>query len=322
MTTFAPHDTESRNLGIGTSDAATVMGEGYKTRIELWKEKTGQIEVVDQFIERAFWGTELEEPILRNIPKIMEERGFEFEDHKIRKDGRTYWADFLKVNNEPFIYGHLDGRIGLEIAEIKFQNGFSSKAWENHYVPRYFYWQGICALALVKNAPSWRIYSLCNGEIIWRTLHREEVQDDIDTFLSRAEEFWKKNVIEGVMPEPINEEDLIIAYDADNLKTTVIKPHAYDKLMESERLKNQAELLLNRSKQLRIQAKLTLGDADEVTDEDGNLLYTFKYVKPKVTLDSKKVKELHPDVYEECSKVGEPSRRFVNKQKPEPEFEL
>ena len=40
MTTFAPHDTESRNLGIGTSDAATVMGEGYKTRIELWKEKT------------------------------------------------------------------------------------------------------------------------------------------------------------------------------------------------------------------------------------------------------------------------------------------
>ena len=78
MTTFAPHDTESRNLGIGTSDAATVMGEGYKTRIELWKEKTGQIEVVDQFIERAFWGTELEEPILRNIPKIMEERGFKF----------------------------------------------------------------------------------------------------------------------------------------------------------------------------------------------------------------------------------------------------
>ena len=59
-----------------------------------------------------------------------------------------------------------------------------------------------------------------------------------------------------------------------------------------------------------------------VIDEDGTVLYTYRYVKPKVTLDSKKVKELYPDVYEECTKVGEPSRRFVNKRKSEPEFKI
>tara|TARA_R110002020_G_scaffold33916_4_gene102974 strand:- start:6577 stop:7545 length:969 start_codon:yes stop_codon:yes gene_type:complete len=322
MTTFAPHDTDSRNLGIGTSDASTVMGEGFRSRIQLWEEKTGRTEKTDFFSEKAFWGTELEETILRNIPKLMQVRGFEFDNHKIRKDGKTYWNKNLQINNNPFIYGHLDGRIGLEVAEIKFQSGFSYKDWEKFYVPKYYYWQGICALAVVPNAPSWRIYSLCNGEIVWRTLHREEVQDDIDSFLSKAEEFWRKNVLEGVMPDPETEEDLIRAYEEENLKTVVMKPHIEAKLDEAERLKNQAELTLNRSKKLKFQAKLALGDADEVIDEDGTVLYTYRYVKPKVTLDSKKVKELYPDVYEECTKVGEPSRRFVNKRKSEPEFKI
>jgi len=322
MTTFAPHDTDSRNLGIGTSDASTVMGEGFRSRIQLWEEKTGRTEKTDFFSEKAFWGTELEETILRNIPKLMQVRGFEFDNHKIRKDGKTYWNKDLQINNNPFIYGHLDGRIGLEVAEIKFQSGFSYKDWEKFYVPKYYYWQGICALAVVPNAPSWRIYSLCNGEIVWRTLHREEVQDDIDSFLSKAEEFWRKNVLEGVMPDPETEEDLIRAYEEENLKTVVMKPHIEAKLDEAERLKNQAELTLNRSKKLKFQAKLALGDADEVIDEDGTVLYTYRYVKPKVTLDSKKVKELYPDVYEECTKVGEPSRRFVNKRKSEPEFKI
>ena len=322
MTTFAPHDTDSRNLGIGTSDASTVMGEGFRSRIQLWEEKTGRTEKTDFFSEKAFWGTELEETILRNIPKLMQVRGFEFDNHKIRKDGKTYWNKELQINNNPFIYGHLDGRIGLEVAEIKFQSGFSYKDWEKFYVPKYYYWQGICALAVVPNAPSWRIYSLCNGEIVWRTLHREEVQDDIDSFLSKAEEFWRKNVLEGVMPDPETEEDLIRAYEEENLKTVVMKPHIEAKLDEAERLKNQAELTLNRSKKLKFQAKLALGDADEVIDEDGTVLYTYRYVKPKVTLDSKKVKELYPDVYEECTKVGEPSRRFVNKRKSEPEFKI
>jgi predicted phage-related endonuclease len=296
------------------------MGEGYRTTFQLWEEKTNKVEKSDEFIERAFWGTELEETILRNIPKLMEQRGFQFENHKIRKDGKTYWNKDILIDNKPFIYGHLDGRIGLEIAEIKFQSGFSYKAWEEYHVPRYFYWQGICALAVVPNAPSWRIYSLCNGEVVWRTLHREEVQDDIDRFLSKAEEFWRKNVLEGIKPEPESEDDLIRAYEKDNLKTMIMKPHIDDKLRQAEQLKNQADLIMARSK--RLKAKLELGEADEITDESGNVLYTFKYVKPKTTLDSKKVKELYPEVYEECTKVGEPSRRLVNKQKSEPEFEL
>ena len=163
---------------------------------------------------------------------------------------------------------------------------------------------------------------MCNGEVVWRTLHREEVQDDIDRFLSKAEEFWRKNVLEGIKPEPESEDDLIRAYEKDNLKTMIMKPHVDDKLRQAEQLKNQADLIMARSKRLKFQAKLELGEADEITDESGNVLYTFKYVKPKTTLDSKKVKELYPEVYEECTKVGEPSRRLVNKQKSEPEFEL
>ena len=78
MTTFAPHDTKSRSIGIGTSDASSLMGEGYRTLFQLWEEKTNQIEKSDEFIERAFWGTELEETILRNIPKSKKLRTSHF----------------------------------------------------------------------------------------------------------------------------------------------------------------------------------------------------------------------------------------------------
>ena len=54
-----------RNLGLGGSDIATICGlNKYKSAIELWMEKTNQIESKSAG-EAAYWGTVME-PIIRN----------------------------------------------------------------------------------------------------------------------------------------------------------------------------------------------------------------------------------------------------------------
>ncbi len=51
---------EHRKLGIGGSDASVVCGiNRYKSPVELWLEKTGQIPAQEAG-ETAYWGTQLE----------------------------------------------------------------------------------------------------------------------------------------------------------------------------------------------------------------------------------------------------------------------
>lgn len=314
MTTFAPHDKSQRKIGIGTSDASVIMNANpYKTRVELWQEKSGLVVPKDDFIERAFWGTQLEESILRGIPEVMTQRGENPDIHKIRKDGRTYWHN-AKINENKFLYGHLDGRIGTDIAEIKHQGGLANKAWDNYDIPPMFYWQGICALLVCENAQVWRIYSLCNGNIIYRTIHKEFVQDDIDLLLDSATEFWSKNVLEKTPPEAVNERDIRLVHTEDKLTTVVITSEIKERLAEAKRLQDKADLLEDAAKSMKLKAKIALGNADEVVDEDGTVLYTYKYVKARKTVDNQMLKTEYPEVYEKCLKTGEPSRRFTEKK--------
>ena len=288
MTTFAPHDKSQRKIGIGTSDASVIMNANpYKTRVELWQEKSGLVVPKDDFIERAFWGTQLEESILRGIPEVMTQRGENPDIHKIRKDGRTYWHN-AKINENKFLYGHLDGRIGTDIAEIKHQGGLANKAWDN--------------------------YGLCNGNIIYRTIHKEFVQDDIDLLLDSATEFWSKNVLEKTPPEAVNERDIRLVHTEDKLTTVVITSEIKERLAEAKRLQDKADLLEDAAKSMKLKAKIALGNADEVVDEDGTVLYTYKYVKARKTVDNQMLKTEYPEVYEKCLKTGEPSRRFTEKK--------
>jgi predicted phage-related endonuclease len=279
--------------------------------VELWKEKTGQLEASDDFIEKAFWGTHLEEPILRGIPEVMQMKGFIPEEHKIRKDGKTYWHSD-KINGEKYIYGHLDGRVGTDIAEIKHQGGMAEKSWKEHNVPPWFYWQGICALLLCPNADVWRIYSLCNGQIIYRIIERPDVENDIEFLLDSAHEFWSKNVLGNIPPEAKNERDLRLIHPEESLKSVVITQNIKEKLDKAKALQAMSDLYREQAKDIKLSAKIDLGDADEIVDENGSVLYTYSYVKPRKTVDNNKLKTEFPEIYELCIKVGEPSRSNTN----------
>lgn len=90
---------EARKTGLGGSDSPAVMGcDPYGTALELYFEKTGEIErpnLESRFIE---WGERLE-PLVAQ--KYADETG-----RKIRVDNKTY-----RSKTHPFMLGHIDRRV-------------------------------------------------------------------------------------------------------------------------------------------------------------------------------------------------------------------
>jgi len=303
---FSADDAEMRRLGLGTSDFPILMqASKYKTPVDLWAEKTGRVEPEDLSKKDAvFWGIHLEEPILRAIPNFFPEL-----PHKVRKDRRTYWG------NE-YIYAHLDGRIGKDIAEIKNQSIFQSTSWDDGQIPPWYYWQGIAALLCCKKAEAWHIFALLGGQnLVHRTIYREDCINDIKFALMRADEFWNKNVKEDVAPEIQNESDLRLVYPPEEtFGSILITEEIKKKLEKASELDSLISRLGKQAKELKGQAKIAIGQAETVNDGEGNVLYTFTYRKGKTTVDSAKLKKEFPDIYEQVIKVGNPYRALSKKK--------
>jgi len=112
-----------RNKGIGGSDASVICGVNkYKSAVELWMEKTGQLEPKEAG-EAAYWGTVLE-PIIRE--EFTKRTGLEVGIEK----------SILQHPYHPFMLANLDGMVidpekkcGY-VFEAKTANPFAADNWD------------------------------------------------------------------------------------------------------------------------------------------------------------------------------------------------
>jgi len=114
---------EYRRLGIGGSDASVVCGiNRYKSPVELWLDKTGQIPPQEAG-EAAYWGTQLE-PFVR--AEFTKRTGIEVKQVK----------ELLQSDEYPFMLANLDGicdvpDVGTCIFEAKTASAYKAGEWEN-----------------------------------------------------------------------------------------------------------------------------------------------------------------------------------------------
>lgn len=182
---------EARKNRIGGSDAACIVGMNpYRSNVELWEIKTGQVEAED-ISDKPYvkYGSEAEQH-LRELFKL------DFPQYKV-----SYVEDNMWLNSKyPFAHASLDGWLEDEqgrkgILEIKTTNILQSmqkEKWKNR-IPDNYYIQVLHYLmvtefdfAILKSQLKYDY----GGDIMLTTKHyrieREEVQEDID-FLEKAE---------------------------------------------------------------------------------------------------------------------------------------
>lgn len=182
---------------IGGSDASAILGMNpYRTNIELWQIKTGQL-IPEDISEKPYvkYGTEAEK-YLRELFKL---------------DFPEYQVMYVENNmflNDKYNFGHAsldgwlidqNGRRGVwECKTTNILQSMQKEKW-NHRIPDNYYVQLLHYLlitefdfAVLKAQLKYEF----NGEIYLQTKHykieRAEVQEDIEFLESSERKFWKQ----------------------------------------------------------------------------------------------------------------------------------
>lgn len=182
---------------IGGSDASAILGMNpYRTNVELWQIKTGQL-VPEDISDKPFvkYGTEAEKH-LRELFKL------DFPEYQVLYEENNMWLN----DKYPFAHASLDGwlvdqegRKGIwECKTTNILQSMQKEKWkgripDNYYIQllHYLLVTGFDFVVLVA-----QLKSEFNGEIYKQTKHfkieRAEVEEDIKFLESSEKKFWKQ----------------------------------------------------------------------------------------------------------------------------------
>ena len=294
-----------RNKGIGGSDAGVVMGlNPYKSRLTLWLEKTGQIEQPDlSDNERVKMGIKFE-PVIADL--FVEQTG-----KKLRKCGT------LQSVEHPWLLANVDRLIvgedaGLEIKNVGVKQ---SKLWRGDEIPDMYFAQAQHYM-LCTGLPLWYIAALIGGNhFVCKPIPRNE-SFIRDLFAAEAA-FW--TLVENrIMPEvdglPDTGKALQTMYPAAEPES-VLELENTDEL---ERLFDNHRTYIESIKKMQEfvaecenKIKALMGENESV--KIGDHRATWSNMAGRVTVDTKRLQEERPEIFETYKKIGKPSRRFSMK---------
>lgn len=291
-----------RNKGIGGSDAAAIAGlSKYKSPVAVYLEKTGQIEP-EEAGEAAYFGNKLEalvaeEFTLRTGLKVRRRNSLlQHPEHS-----------FMLANIDREVVGQ---KVGLE---CKTASAYLKELWEGEEVPMQYLLQCQHYMA-VTGYEAWHIAVLIGGNTF---VHKRIERDDelIEQLIDLEKDFWENHVLAGVPPVLDGSEasgELLKKMHpvADNDTETELPLEADELLEQLEPAKKVVKEAEERVAEIENRLKAMLGSHE--TGMARHYQVTWKNQQRR-TVDSKRLKEEHPDIYEQYTKTSV-SRPFKVKQ--------
>lgn len=182
---------------IGGSDAAAVIGMNpYKSNIDLWKEKTGQV-IPEDISDKPYvkYGTEAE-GCLRELFKL------DYPEYRVEYLENNSFANeaypFAQASLDGWLYDQ-DGRLGiLEIKTTNILRGQQKEKWKEQ-IPENYYCQVLHYMAVLEADFAILKAQLkydFKDSIYLQTRHyrieRSDVEEDIAYLMDQEEAFWEK----------------------------------------------------------------------------------------------------------------------------------
>ncbi|KAB8139066.1 hypothetical protein F9U64_01320 [Gracilibacillus oryzae] len=283
---------QERTKGIGGSDAATVLGlNKYKTPFELFLEKTGQSLVDDEQAEAAYFGNQLEDLVAK-----------EFE---IRSGKKVRKHNFMMQHQKhQFIMANIDRKVVGEDAllECKTASAYLAKDWEGDEIPDSYLVQVQHYLGVTGYKKAYIAVLIGGQRFVWKEIERD---DELIKMIFDAEiHFWTEHVKKNVAP-PLDgssaaEEYLKKRYEESEEGKTIDLAFDYaNKINHLNELNSSIKELTEQKKQIENELKYELKEAE--TGIVKNYQVNWKPIKQQ-RVDSKKLKEHFPEVYQKVAK--------------------
>lgn len=292
---------EYRKKGIGGSDAAAILGlNKYVSPFEVFADKTG---LIDKNVENEATrqGHDLEDYVAQ---RFTEQTGLKVRRRNAILQHDEY--DFMLANVDRLIVGEKNA--GLEcktcsaLTKVKFKNG--------EYPPTY-YAQCMHYMA-VTGADKWYLAVLVLG----KEFHVFEIQRDeeeIEALIRAEKDFWENHVMANIPPDPDGTDSAgeIIEGMFVASKAVAVPLYGYEnKIEEYMYLENQIKELEKKANAIKQNLQLELGENEEANTDFFKI--TWK-PQTRATLNTQKLKEEMPEVYEKYIKTTS-TRRFMIKK--------
>ena len=293
---------ELRRSGIGGSDAATVVGlNPYSSKLTLYADKKGILPEKED-TERMRLGRDLEDYVAQ---RFCEETG-----KKVKRSGYMW-----RHPTYEFIFANIDREVVGEEAflECKTTMNYERHDYDSGEIPMNYYCQCMHYLGVTGCEKAYLAVLVFGKGFYWFEIQRDE--DEINALIENEVEFWQVHVAQNIPPVADGSESSMdtlnkLYPNGDSSATQVV---GMDNLMRDYLELGEA---IKRLKAQQDDAKAhlcqLLGNRSIGIGND----YSFSWKNQSSNrVDTKKLKELHPDVYEECVQQTE-SRVFrVKKNK-------
>lgn len=255
---LSPQQHAVRDKGIGSSDAASAVGlNPYKTRMQLWLEKTGREPRPDlSDVEAVHFGNVLEDVVAHEYMRRN--------NKKVQRRNVPYVKDFMVANIDRLVAGE------NRILEIKTASAFQK--WDevpDHYRIQVEH-QFICA------DKSEGVLAVLIGGNQYQQFELRQDPDLSQFLIAREREFWEC-VKTDTPPQPTKAEEVVQLYRHDNGEAKIATPELAElhaELLAVRKSKKDAE---EREKALKESFQLFMGESAQVLlSEGGNPLVTWK----------------------------------------------
>lgn len=290
-----------RKLGITGTDAGAICGMNpFRSAFEVYQDKldTDIAEIEDNEAMRQ--GRDLEEYVAQ---RFCEATGY-----KVRRANAIFYNE-----EHPFMLADFDRLIvGMDAGlECKTVSPYGADKWANGNIPAHYQLQ--CQhYMLVSKCESWFVAALIYGkELIIREIKRDE--ELIQYLITIESKFWNENVQKRIMPDPdgtkkCSEEIAKMYFKSDSEKT--LRLVGYDEtLRRREELNGLIEKLEKEKASIDQRIQLEMREAGYALSENYRVSWLTSESR---RIDSKRLKEEKPDLYQDYSRTST-CRRFIVK---------
>lgn len=309
----ATHDEwlKERTLGIGSSEVGTILGVNpWETPYQLWRRKTG-LDAPKEENDAMRWGHYLEDAIARA-----------FEDttgKTIIKASAGDWIavdkerDFLRVSpDRTYWLGDKRGPNDKGIVECK------STRLKFDEVPEYWFTQLMYQLGVMGYQEGYLAW-VQRDTLDFGTMHVQFDKDFYQFMTDRLTEFWQVNIQQGVEPDIVTVDDMLLKYTRSNPgKTIEVTDDIMADINELKIIKPQLDELTKTKKEIEDRIKFAMQDAETLClpgtlESNPKAVATWKSAKDSTKFDQDAFKADHPDLYDQYCKTVPGTRRFLVK---------
>ena len=298
-----------RRQGIGGSDAAAVLGYSrWHSAYDVWRSKIDDT-VTDADNESTRRGSRREPELIQEYSNVTGKQ--------------VYSTPHLIHPDYPYVCANLDGIIPnervIEAKTARRSDGWGEPETEDipidYYLQTQHYMLIAAALGLIPEqdplcdifvsiaGEAIRIYTIKGNKELWAAM------------LGYYARFWR-HVTDLTPPDNLTVFEQVDLLPASTTQTKYASDSIIDIAEQAVLVNRQIDKLTEHSKELKAQLLLYAGDCEAVLNADGSTLYTCKTSKPRVTVDTARLKKEQPEIYAQYLTEGKAARpiRIIDKE--------